>query len=87
MNVKAISAACLFTTLSLGMIPAMAHAAQPQQSYSYGTHLDVAQVVSLTEEPTQNCGVVDAHMTYLDSQGRSQVLDYSKLAQVCSQGG
>ncbi|WP_339485561.1 DUF2790 domain-containing protein [Pseudomonas sp. EL_65y_Pfl2_R95] len=87
MNLKSITAACLFTTFSLGMLPAMAQADQHGQSYTYNTHLDVAKVVSLTEAPSLTCGVVNAHMTYLDSKGKSQVLDYSKLAEVCSQGG
>ncbi|SNS82373.1 DUF2790 domain-containing protein [Pseudomonas segetis] len=87
MNLKSITAACIFTSLSLGVLPAMAQAAQDHERYSYGTQLDVAQVVSLTEAPAQTCGVVSAHMTYLDSKGHTQVLDYSKLAQVCSQGG
>ncbi|MNE67783.1 hypothetical protein D3C80_1634070 [compost metagenome] len=53
-------------------------------SYSYGTHLDIKKVVSLKQDASPSCGVVNAQLTYLDSQSKTQVLDYRKLADNCS---
>ncbi|MNC82416.1 hypothetical protein D3C75_1359190 [compost metagenome] len=53
-------------------------------SYSYGTHLDIKKVVSQKQDASPSCGVVNAQLTYLDSQSKTQVLDYRKLADNCS---
>lgn len=84
MNWKTLTTACLFGALSSGLLPTLAHAGQ---TYTYGSHLDIQKVVSLSEAPSQTCGVVNAHMTYLDSHGQTQVLEYSKLAESCTRGG
>jgi len=84
MNWKTITTACLFTALSSGLLPTLAHAGQ---TYTYGSHLDIKKVLSLSEAPSLTCDVVDARMTYLDSQGQTQVLEYSKLAETCTLGG
>lgn len=85
MNFKTLSAACLLTVLSAGALPAMAQATAKAETYAYGTQLDINKVISLTEEGSgQDCGVVNAHMTYLDSLGAERVLAYSTLAANCS---
>lgn len=38
-------------------------------------HLDVAKVVGETDI-SQQCGIVPAHLNYLDHQGRQHELDY-----------
>lgn len=86
MNFKAISAACLLTVLNIGALPAMAQTNAAIETYAYGTQLDIQKVLSLSEDSSQNCGVVNAQMTYLDSQGQKRVLGYSKLAENCSGG-
>jgi hypothetical protein len=54
------------------------------EQYCYGTHLDVAKVIS--EEPVPDvCAVVPTHMTYQDSQGKRHVLAYNVMGR-CSQG-
>jgi hypothetical protein len=53
-------------------------------SYSYGTHLDIQKVLSLKQDAAPSCGVVNAQLTYLDSQSKTQVLDYRKLADNCN---
>lgn len=84
MNLKAITAACLFSALNIGLLPTLAHAAP---TYTYDSHLDIQQVLSLSEDAAQTCEVVNARMSYLDSQGQAQVLEYRKLAESCSQAG
>jgi len=83
MNLKALSATCLFSALSIGLLPIAAHA----KSYAYGTELDIKEILSLSEDAMPTCGVVNAHMVYLDSWGQRQALDYRKLASNCSQEG
>lgn len=84
MNWKTLTAACLLAALNLGALPAMADA--KAETYTYGSHLDIQKVVSLTEDSSETCGVVNARMTYLDSHGDRHVLGYSKLAENCSDG-
>ncbi|MBV7570451.1 DUF2790 domain-containing protein [Pseudomonas sp. PDM27] len=84
MNTKAVYAACLFAALNICTLSARAEADVAPKTYTYGTHLDISKVVSLTEEATPSCGVVNARLTYLDSQSKTQVLDYSKFADHCN---
>ena len=84
MNTKAIYAACLFAALNICTLSARAEADVTPKSYSYGTHLDIKKVVSLKQDATPSCGVVNAQLTYLDSQSKTQVLDYRKFADNCN---
>ncbi|MHC8407127.1 MULTISPECIES: DUF2790 domain-containing protein [unclassified Pseudomonas] len=86
MNTKAIYATCLFAALNICTFSARAEADVTPTTYTYGTHLDIKQVVSLTEDAAPSCGVVNAQMTYLDSSGKTQVLDYRKFADSCNEG-
>lgn len=83
MNLKTLSATCLFSALSIGLLPTVTQA----KTQSYGAELDIKEVLSLSEDDTQTCEVVNAQMTYLDSHGQPQVLDYRKQAAICSQDG
>jgi hypothetical protein len=57
---------------------------QPVEQYGYGTHLDVAKVIS--EDPVPDvCAVVPTYMTYQDLQGKQHVLAYDVMGR-CSQG-
>lgn len=84
MNTKAIYAACLFAALNICTLSARAEADVSEKTYSYGTHLDIKKVVSLTQASGDNCGIVDAKLTYLDSQSKTQVLDYRKFGECSS---
>jgi hypothetical protein len=84
MNTKAVYAACLFAALNICTLSARAEADVAPKTYTYGSHLDIRKVLSMTEDSTPSCGVVNARLTYLDSQSRTQVLDYSKLADHCN---
>lgn len=55
------------------------------EHYSYGTHLDIAEVVK-TDTPANVCGVVTTHMIYLDSVGKKHNLEYNVMGDGCSNG-
>ncbi|WP_242206522.1 MULTISPECIES: DUF2790 domain-containing protein [unclassified Pseudomonas] len=84
MNNKSVIAACLFAALNICMLSARAEAALTPQTYTYGTHLDIQKVISLKQDNSVSCGIVEARMTYLDSAGQTRVLDYSKFADGCN---
>jgi len=84
MNTKAIYAACLFAALNICTLSARAESNVQAQTYAYGSHLDIQKVLSLTEESAPICGVVNARMTYLDSAGHEQALDYRKFSDHCN---
>lgn len=84
MNNKSVVAACLFAALNICTLSARAEAAAVPQTYTYGTHLDIHQVISLEQDNSVACGIVEARMTYLDSAGTTRVLDYSKFADGCN---
>ncbi|WP_166366904.1 DUF2790 domain-containing protein [Pseudomonas akapageensis] len=86
MNLKAACAACVFAALSICTISARAEVTVKPQTYTYGTHLDIRKVLSSSEDATPDCGVVNAHLTYLDSHGQSRTLDYLKAADTCNAG-
>jgi hypothetical protein len=83
MNHKSVVAACLFVALNICTLSARAEADVAPQTYTYGTHLDIRKVLSLKQDSAATCGIVDAQMTYLDSTGKTQVLDYRKFADGC----
>lgn len=85
MNTKAVYAACLFAALNICTFSARAEADVTPKTYTYGTHLDIRKVVSLTQDAAPSCGVVNAQMTYLDSNGKTQVLDYRKFSDSCNE--
>jgi hypothetical protein len=44
-------------------------------------------VISLTEDSSQTCGLVNAQITYLDSMGEQRALTYLKHAASCNNEG
>jgi hypothetical protein len=52
-------------------------------NYKYGTHLDIAKVLSVAT-PAISCGVVPGQMIYLDSTGSKHELDYQLLGGGCN---
>jgi hypothetical protein len=84
MNNKSVIAACLFAALNICTLSARAEADVTPQTYTYGTHLDIQKVLSLKQDNSVSCGIVEARMTYLDSAGQTRVLDYSKFADSCN---
>ncbi|SNY16509.1 Protein of unknown function [Pseudomonas sp. LAMO17WK12:I6] len=84
MTHKTVVAACLFAALNICTLSARAESDVSPHTYTYGTHLDIQKVLSMTEDNAVNCGIIDARMTYLDSAGKTQVLDYRKFADGCN---
>jgi len=52
------------------------------QEYSYGDHLDIAKVISMTQIPDV-CAVVPATMVYQDHQGEQHTLQYRVMGNGC----
>ena len=84
MNTKAVYAACLFAALNICTLSARAEADVSPKTYTYGTQLDIKKVVSSKQDATPSCGVVNAQLTYLDSQSKTRVLDYRKISDNCN---
>ena len=54
--------------------------------YKYGLDLDIAKVVNVT--PTaEYCGLVPSHMTYEDTRGNLNTIEYQVLGSNCPHGG
>lgn len=51
--------------------------------YTYGMPLNVAKVVSMTEQPTNACKVIDADMKYIDTSGKPEEITYRKMSDAC----
>ena len=85
MNWKNLSIATLFAALSLGALNAQAQPVVQAHNYMYGEHLDIAKALATEVDPTPACGVVNAHLRYLDSQGQQQILNYESVSQNCPQ--
>ena len=83
MKNSSVIAACLFAALNICTLSARAEADVTPQTYHYGTHLDIKQVLSMSQDSKPTCGVVNARMTYLDSHDKTQVLDYLKFGDGC----
>ncbi|BBP70202.1 hypothetical protein PHLH6_22060 [Pseudomonas sp. Seg1] len=84
MKNTSVIAACLFAALNICTLSARAEATVTPQTYNYDTHLDIQKVISLTQDNSVMCGVIDARMTYLDSANKTHVLDYRKFADDCN---
>ncbi|MCO7633171.1 MULTISPECIES: DUF2790 domain-containing protein [Pseudomonas] len=84
MNFKTFASASLFAVLGLGAIAAQAATSPTEDSrvmqYRYGDRLDVQKVLSVMDDPSNACGVVNTRMDYLDSQGRHQSVEYRTYA-------
>jgi len=54
--------------------------------YEYGMKLDVKKVVSMTPA-NKGCGVGPSRMTYEDSNGKLNTVEYRLLGENCPNGG
>ncbi|SDT32597.1 DUF2790 domain-containing protein [Pseudomonas oryzae] len=55
------------------------------EKYRYGMELDVVKVISVTRK-AKVCGVVPARMTFLDSKGELQTVEYQTVGGGCPRG-
>jgi len=83
MNWNTLIAASCFAVLNVAAFSAHADV---QTTPVHSAHLDIKQVLSI-EDSGSGCGVVNARLNYLDSNGTHKVLDYSKVAECANQGG
>ncbi|MDP9520380.1 DUF2790 domain-containing protein [Pseudomonas putida] len=84
MKFKTFACASLFAVLSFGAIAAQATTAPMGDAgamqYRYGEHLDVKKVLSVEDEQSNACGLVNTRMDYLDSKGQQQSVQYRTYA-------
>lgn len=72
----------LFWIAGLALFAQLANAESQATPYEYGDHLDIAKVISL-DVPNGGCQAVEATMTYLDSNGQTQVMSYLRQGADC----
>jgi len=90
MKALPLGSACLLATLAaFASLVAQAADTPPVEPYHYGQKLDVKRVIALHEDRGSpfDCGIVNARMDYLDSNGQPHRLAYRKFATNCSDGG
>ncbi|AHC81900.1 MULTISPECIES: DUF2790 domain-containing protein [Pseudomonas] len=84
MNFNTFARASLFAVLSFGAIAAQASTMPMDNSgvmqYRYGDHLDVKKVLSIQDDQSDACGLVNTRMDYLDSKGQQQSVQYRTYA-------
>lgn len=56
------------------------------QAYRYGMELDIAKVVNVTP-PVRSCNAVPSRMTYEDSSGKLNTLEYQVMGVCRNTGG
>ncbi|MCF6781013.1 DUF2790 domain-containing protein [Stutzerimonas stutzeri] len=67
---------------SIGIAAPLAYAEEQQSNYEYGDRPDIAKVLSL-DVPSDGCNVVEATMTYLDSNGETHAMRYLRQGADC----
>ncbi|MHC8322462.1 DUF2790 domain-containing protein [Pseudomonas sp. GB2N2] len=86
MNWKNLVAASFFAILNVAALSAHADTQTASQRINHGIHLDFKKVISIVDNDNGSCGIIDARMTYLDSNDVQKVLDYRKFAECANQG-
>ncbi|MCE5988563.1 DUF2790 domain-containing protein [Pseudomonas sp. LM20] len=84
MKLNTFVSASLFAVLSFGAIAAQASTMPMNDTgvmqYRYGDHLDVKKVLSIQDDQSDACGLVNTRMDYLDSNGQQQSVQYRTYA-------
>lgn len=84
MTIKTLASAALFAVLGLGAITAQASSTSLNEAsvmqYHYGDKLDVKKVLSVKDDRSDTCGVVNTRMDYLDSHGKPRSVEYRSYA-------
>ncbi|MBF8646906.1 MULTISPECIES: DUF2790 domain-containing protein [Pseudomonas] len=84
MNFNTFARATLFAVLSFGALAAQASTMPMDDTgvmqYRYGDHLDVKKVLSIQDDQSNACGLVNTRMDYLDSKGQQQSVQYRTYA-------
>ncbi|MDP3367426.1 MAG: DUF2790 domain-containing protein [Pseudomonas sp.] len=87
MNIRRFSLAGLLAVIILGSASLLADEGTETPAYTYDTKLDIARVIRIEEPQSQTCEVVQATMTYVNTQGLTKTLSFLKLADVCISNG
>ncbi|MDZ5435396.1 DUF2790 domain-containing protein [Pseudomonas fluorescens] len=82
--VLALGSLCL-TAMADEVQTDVAQQQPPIEDYTYSMHLDIANVISMSEVPNV-CEVVPMKMEYDDSKGQRHILRYSVMGNGCSSG-
>ncbi|MGA4446922.1 DUF2790 domain-containing protein [Ectopseudomonas chengduensis] len=83
MKTRTLFATALTALALSASLTTLAHSAEAM-SYRYGQNLDIAKVISIDEPNSSQCEVVTATMTYRNSAGDVEVLDYKQLSSACA---
>lgn len=84
MNTQNLSIAGLLVVIALSGSPLLAKEQTQVPAYEYGMPLDIAKVIRIDAPTSPMCEVVQAKMTYLNTQGVKKHLSFLQLAEVCS---
>lgn len=90
MKTLQLGAACLLAAIvSFSSFAVQAADDVPVEQYRYGQTLDVKKVLAIHEDSATSfdCGIVNARLDYLDSNGQPHRLAYRKYATNCNDGG
>ncbi|MCF7530985.1 DUF2790 domain-containing protein [Pseudomonas petrae] len=80
-----IAAVGLFVSLNIAASAAYADVNGTARNTNSFAHADIEKVITIV--PSDGCGIVDVRMTYLDSHGVQNNLDYTKFASCGNDGG
>ncbi|AXM95145.1 DUF2790 domain-containing protein [Pseudomonas plecoglossicida] len=84
MNVKSFARASLLAVFGFAAIAAQAATAPMNNDgamqYHYGDHLDIKKVLSVKDDQSNACGVVNTRLNYLDSKGQHESVEYRTYA-------
>ncbi|SCX78334.1 MULTISPECIES: DUF2790 domain-containing protein [unclassified Pseudomonas] len=84
MNTQNLSIAGLLVVIALSGSPLLAKEQTQVPAYEYGMPLDIAKVIRIEAPTSPMCEVVQAKMTYLNTQGAKKHLSFLQLAEACS---
>ena len=84
MKTQNLSIAGLLVVIALSGSPLLAKDQTQFPAYEYGMPLDIARVIHIEAATSPVCEVVQAKMTYLNTQGVKKRVSFLQLAQACS---
>ncbi|UZE26822.1 DUF2790 domain-containing protein [Pseudomonas asplenii] len=74
--------------LALSAVAGVAQASTPATTqavpYHYGMPLNIDKLISMTEQPTDQCKVINADMKFVDTAGKIEDVSYRKLSDACN---
>ncbi|MCL6702013.1 DUF2790 domain-containing protein [Pseudomonas sp. T1.Ur] len=84
MNIQNFSVASLLAVITLSGSPLFAKEQTQVPAYEYGMPLDIAQAIRIEAPEPPVCEVVEAKMTYVDTQGEIRHVSILQLAEACA---